>query len=57
MERLQTKIRQAAANRGNQLLQVRQNAEKLGKPRVVEANPVSFEIEILKNGSSQVSSV
>ena len=57
MERLKTKIRQAAAKRGSQLLQVRQTAEKLRKPRITDATPVSFEIEVEKSGSNQVSPI
>jgi hypothetical protein len=46
MERMQTKIRQAAAKRGSQLLLVRQTAEKMRKHRISDTTPVSFDIKV-----------
>jgi hypothetical protein len=52
-ERMQAKIKQAAINRGMQLLTVRQTAEKMRKLRQANMTPVSFEIEVEKNPAKQ----
>lgn len=49
MENLKKKIRQAAINRGNQLLEIRYNAEKTRKSRNSDVKPVKFDIEIERN--------
>jgi len=48
LEQLKTKIRHAARSRGSQLLLIRQKAEKLQKPRLIDFTPVSFDIEVEK---------
>jgi len=53
MERLKAKIRQAAMNRGTQLLQIKQTAEKLRKRRNSDSTSVQFDIEFVKG--SQIS--
>lgn len=49
MERLKQRIKKAAVNRGNQLLLVRQNAERLRTRPNATASPVKFEIGFEKD--------
>lgn len=49
MERLKQRIKKAAVNRGNQLLLIRQNAERLRTRPNAAASPVKFEIAFEKD--------
>lgn len=51
--RLNSKIKQAAINRGCQLLLIRQVAEKLRKPKLLDTKPVSFDVEVARNPTQE----
>jgi len=57
MERLKQRIKKAAVNRGNQLLLVKQNAERLRTRPIADAKPVKFEIEFEKDTQALEDSV
>jgi len=47
-DKIQLKIKKAAANRGHQLLLIKQTAEKLRTLKHTDTKPVSFEVELDK---------